>query len=330
MLLLGGIAVFLLGLRFIGENTERALGSRIKSWLNQATDNKFTATLLGAGITAFAQSSVAINMAVVSLVDAGVVSFLGACAVIVGTNIGTTVTAQLVSLSFGAVDVTAIGSLVCFFGLILSSVKKGKLRFVGDIFIGFGLVFIGIEIITDTVKNFYDYSWFINFFTVKSAPILLLIGFFITAACQSSSVVSGILVILAADGKVDFYSSIFVILGANIGSSVAVIFASRKKGLTARRAALFNLVFNAIGAAVFALFFFFFKDFFTNLFVNGSLPRAVANFHTFFNLAAAIVLLPFLNVLKKLCFFIERDKKSFKPVPPFKNANQSIDNFLIK
>ena len=308
MLLLGGIAVFLLGLRFIGENTGLALGKKMRSWLSVATGNRFGAILLGTGITAVAQSSVAINMAVISLVDAGVITFFGACAVIVGTNIGTTVTAQLVSLSSSASSVTAIGSAIAFFGFVLSNLKGKKLRFIGDIMIGFGLVFVGIEIITDAVKNFYDEAWFINFFTIKSPPILLLNGFFITAACQSSSIVSGILVILAADNKVDFSSCVFVILGANIGSCAALVVASAKNGVTAKRAAIFNLVFNAFGALVFAPFFFLFRDFFTDLFASSSpLSRAVANFHTFFNVAAALVFAPLLRPLEKLCAFIVKD-----------------------
>lgn len=313
MLLLGGITVFILGLRFIGENVERALGERVRTGIANATKNPLTACLFGAGVTCLAQSSVAVNMAIVGLVDAGVVAFSGACAVIIGTNIGTTITAQLVSLSFGTFDVTAFGSLVCFFGLVASLAWKGRFRFQGDILIGFGLIFIGIKIMTEAVGSFYGYEWFDSFFAIKSAPILLLNGFFITAICQSSSVVSSILVILAADGKVDFYSVVFLILGSNIGTCLSVVNASRNKGVTARKAAVFNFVFNAIGALLFAAAFALFKDFFLSLFTSHApVARAVANFHTFFNTASAVVLFPFIKPMERLCdlFFIKKEKKT--------------------
>ena len=313
MLLAGGIAVFLLGLRFIGENAERALGHGFDKRLKAATDNPFSAVLIGTGVTCFAQSSVAINMALISLVDAGVVSFFGACAVIVGTNIGTTVTAQLTSLSFSKFDVTAVGSLAAFCGFVTTALRGGKYRSLGDIFIGFGLIFIAIEIMTRSMRGFYPYEWFTDIFSIKSPPILLLNGFFVTAICQSSSVVSSILVILAYSGKIDFSSAAYVILGANVGTCMAVIFSSRKKCAAARQAALFNLLFNAAGVAILGTVFYIFNDFFVGLFLSGSsIPRAVANFHTAFNVIAALVLLPFIKPLGKLCRIIENDEAARK------------------
>lgn len=313
MLLLGGVTVFILGLRLIGENVERALGENVRRGIASATKRPLTACLFGAGVTAVAQSSVAVNMAVISLVDIGVVTFTGACAVIIGTNIGTTMTAQLVSLSFASFDVTAIGSLVCFFGFVLSGVKGGRFRAHGDILLGFGLIFIGIEIMTDTAKLFYGEEFFTRLFSIRSAPIMLLNGFFITALCQSSSVVSSLLVILAADGKIDFYSAVFIILGSNVGTCAAVMVATRNKGLVARRAALFNLIFNAVGAALFAAAFGVFKDFFIDLFTkNAGIARAVANFHTFFNTVSALLLFPFLKPLGRLCGLICKEKTSVR------------------
>ena len=166
MLLSGGIAVFLLGLRFISENVERAAGERFRRLVSRATKSPAGAALAGVGTTALAQSSVAIDMAVVSLADGGVISFLGACAVVVGANIGTTVTAQLVSFSFSSFNVTAFGSLSCIFGFILSAVKGGKYRAAGDIAVGFGLIFIGINVMTDAVVLFYGKRWFEALFSI--------------------------------------------------------------------------------------------------------------------------------------------------------------------
>ena len=302
MLFLGGIAVFSLGLRFIGENFGSAAGDRVSLSIKKTTENPFAAILFGVGTTALAQSSVAIDMAVVSLVDAGAVSFLSACAVVIGANVGTTVTAQLVSFSFSAFSVTAIGSLVCFSGFLLSNFKGRRSRAAGDIMIGFGLIFIGIEIMTETINLFYDSKIFIALFSAKSLPIMLLNGIMITAICQSSSVVSSILVILAADGKVDFQSAVFIMLGANVGSCFAVINASKNNGVYSRRVAIFNLLFNALGALMFAAVFSVTGDFFTGLFIKGAnTARAVANFHTFFNTVTAVIAFPFLKPLCRLC-----------------------------
>ena len=285
MLLSGGIAVFLLGLRFISENVERAAGERFRRLVSRATKSPAGAALAGVGTTALAQSSVAIDMAVVSLADGGVISFLGACAVVVGANIGTTVTAQLVSFSFSSFNVTAFGSLSCIFGFIFSAVKGGKYRAAGDIAVGFGLIFIGINVMTDAVVLFYGKRWFEALFSIESAPIMLLNGFFITAICQSSSVVSSILVILAADGKITFGSAVFLILGANVGSTIAVVNATVKRGGTALRVALFNMIFNAAGALLFIVADLVSRGAVVRLFSSDTdAHRAVANFHTFFQI----------------------------------------------
>lgn len=329
MLFLGGIAVFSLGLRFIGENVGKAAGDRLKTSVERATANPFGASLLGLGATALAQSSVAIDMAVVGLVDAGAISFLSACALIMGANIGTTVTAQLVSFSFSSFSVTAVGSLVCFLGFIFANVKGKRRRAAGDIMIGFGLIFIGIEIMTETVNLFYDSKFFLMLFSVKSLPIMLLNGIMITAICQSSSVVSSILVILAADGKVDFQSAVFIMLGANVGSCFAVINASKNNGVYSRRVALFNLIFNALGALVFAAVFSVTGDFFTGLFIKGAnTARAVANFHTFFNTVTAVIAFPFLKSLCRLCEFLTPETNK-KRRAKRQNRAYSIDNAAL-
>ncbi|MBO7525514.1 MAG: Na/Pi cotransporter family protein [Clostridia bacterium] len=326
MLFLGGIAVFSLGLRFIGENFGSAAGDRVSLSIKKTTENPFAAILFGVGTTALAQSSVAIDMAVVSLVDAGAVSFLSACAVVIGANVGTTVTAQLVSFSFSAFSVTAIGSLVCFSGFLLSNFKGRRSRAAGDIMIGFGLIFIGIEIMTETINLFYDSKIFIALFSAKSLPIMLLNGIIVTAICQSSSVVSSILVILAADGKVDFSGAVFFMLGANIGSCFAVINASKNKGIVSRRVALFNLIFNFFGAIIFAAAYCVSKDTFVKIFTGGAnVSRAIANFHTFFNTASALAAFPFLKPLCSLTVKLMPEKSKTGRLKR-QNRAYSIDN----
>lgn len=321
MLMLGGVTVFVLGLRFIGENVEKATGKRLKRALYVATANPFSAALLGMGTTAVAQSSVAIDMAVVSLADAGAIPYIGACAVVMGANIGTTVTAQLVSFSFSTFSVTALGSLVCFIGVLLSGAFSEKYASTGNILIGFGLIFIGIEIMTEKIVCFYDSVIFQTLFSSVSLPIMLLNGIFVTAICRSSSVVTSILVILAADGKVDVYGAMFLMLGANIGSCFAVIDATKKKGELSKSVAVFNLLFNVFGAVLFIAAFAFLKNAFS-LAMNfeNSPARAVANFHTFFNTASAILLFPFIKPLGRLSAAMVFGKKIKKRATKLGNA----------
>lgn len=301
--LLGGIAVFLSGLKILADNFYRSLGGGLKNKIRCVTKSKCLSVLVGAGTTALMQSSVAVNMMVVSLAENSVISLASACAVIIGTNIGTTVTAQIVSLtSSEGLIVTAIGSLICFAGFCLSQVSAPKFSSVGKMLFGFGIVFIGVNIMGGYCETFYDKSWFKNFFLIKSPPISLLNGFFITAVCQSSSVVISMLVILSSSGAVSVACAIYMILGANIGSSVAVILASGKMSVFGKRAAYFNLVFNAVGAAVTFVITLLFEKPIENLFIKTSfsLGGAIANFHTFFNLVSGVLCIPFLDGLSKL------------------------------
>jgi len=310
---LGGITVFLLGLRLISRNMGLFVTGRLSSAVYKATDNVFSAVGIGAGVTAFAQSSVAINMVVVSLVDGGAIPMCGACAVVIGTNVGTTITAQLTSFSFGTFDVAAIGALIAFIGFLLSALSDEKAAAAGGIMLGFGLVFMGIEILTEKAQAFYGYEWFGRFFLIDSPAILLLNGFIITAVCQSSSVVSSMLVILSAGGLIPFEHSVFMILGSNIGSTICVMLFSAKKSLAARKVAFFNFLFNLFGAAIFTVIMLFFGGQTSLLFTSTSRSagRAVANFHTFFNVASGVIALPFLKPLTKLCdvFIKERGVK---------------------
>ncbi len=312
--LLGGIAIFITGLKLIAQNFGSVLGGNLKKWIQNLTGSRCLGVLLGAGTTSLMQSSVAVNMLVISLVESSVITLAGACAVIIGTNIGTTITAQLVSLSFnGSINVSAIGSLICFLGFLLTESKKEKTKLFGDMLLGFGFVFIGIKIMTSAMESFYGYKWFLNFFLIKSPPIILLNGFFITALCQSSSVVTSMLVILASSQVVSVENAIYMILGANIGSCISVILASSKMSLAAKRTAVFNLVFNALGAGLFFVIMLVFGKNVESIMINTSqnAGSAVANFHTFFNVFVGVLALPFITPLCKLVCKILPERKEF-------------------
>lgn len=309
---LGGVALFILGLKMVSDNMRYLVSGKLSWLIYRATENPFSAMGIGAGVTAVAQSSVAVNVVLISLVDGGAVSFLGACAVVIGTNVGTTATAQLTSLSFGGLDMSALGAALALTGLIVSAVRSQKWRAVGGIILGFGLVFTGICVIGERVESFYAYDWFRKFFLSDNGLILLLNGFFITAVCQSSSVVSSMLVIFCAANLIGFEHAVYLLLGANIGTTLPVLFLSVKKCAAARRVALFNLLFNLVGATLFFIIMIPFGDGIGELFTStsSSAGRAVANFHTFFNVASALVVVPIIKPFSKLCNVIIKDNQA--------------------
>ncbi|MBP5176960.1 MAG: Na/Pi cotransporter family protein [Clostridia bacterium] len=308
--LVGAVTLFLLGLKIVADDMGLLMTDRLKNALYKATANPLSAVGIGAGVTAVAQSGVAINFVLVSLVDGGAVSLLGALAVVIGTNVGTTMTAQITSLSLGLFDVSALGGALAFSGFMYSALVKNKTKHLGGVVMGFGVVFIAIDLLSVGTGAFYEYEWFRSFFLIDNPFVLILNGLFITAVCQSSSVVSSMLVILSSGGLMTFENAVFLILGANVGTTVSVMVFSFGKSVAARRTAVFNVLFNVTGAALF---------FITSLLTGGAVfdvftrcsataGRAVANFHTFFNLAFGVAVLPLIKPLSRLLAVIVRDQ----------------------
>lgn len=317
-LLLGAIALFLYGLKILADGVSDLAGAKLTKIVRRATSNRFSGALAGTLVTSVAQSSVATNMIVIALVEKGVISFVCASAVIMGTNVGTTVTAQLVSLSrSSSFDVTAIGSLVAFLGFILT-LKRGQICCsLGKAMLGFGFIFTGIELLTGAVERFKIYAWFTNLFFVENKLLLVLNGFILTAILQSSSVLTSVMVVLASLGLLDFESAIFLVLGANIGTCLPVIFATLSMSKESFKCALFNVVFNIFGCLLFFPLLCVWGEELTKIgLFSTPIVRAIANFHTFFNVAVTCVLLPFLkpfcNLVEKICEFLWSDRKRFK------------------
>jgi phosphate:Na+ symporter len=237
-----------------------------------------------------------------------------------GTNVGTTVTAQLVSLStISNFNVTAIGSFIAFIGLLLNFCKKDSLKNIGLSALGFGFIFIGIKLLTESVECFEKYAWFTSLFKVKNPVLLLLNGFVITAILQSSSVVTSVMIVLGSIGLIDFKSATFLILGANVGTCLPVIFASLSMGKESIKCSIFNIAFNIAGVVIFFLPIVLLGDKIASIsaFSNG-IGRSIANFHTFFNVAVTLILTPLLKYFCKLVdyvynlLFTEKAKKSIK------------------
>ncbi len=306
MLLLGGITLFLFGLKFMSENMEKISGRQIKNMLYSCTKNRFSSVLTGVFSTAILQSSVATNIIIIGFVSSGILSFFSASAIVMGTNIGTTITAQLVSLSNGNfIDMTSVGAITCFLGFVLTFLKSKKLYHTGYIMAGFGMLFMGLHVVNDCVRFFKNFEFFNNLFLVDNEFVLFLNGLVITMIVQSSSAVTSIMIILAGNGLLTFEGSMFLILGTNIGTCSAVILASLNKSVEARRTACFNLAFNVFGSLITFLPILLFKTQIALSFesFSGGIERQIANFHTLFNVLTTIIILP---ILRPFTNFIEK------------------------
>lgn len=303
LLMLGGITVFLYGLSVMSENVRAVAGGKLGVLLARATGSPLRGVISGAVATAVVQSSTAINIMLVGFVNAGIIGLAQAIPVVMGANVGTTVTAQLVSLSGSNIfNITAMGSLVAFIGFLLTLGKAERARRAGGIMLGFGLVFIGLEIMNASVCAFRTYSLFRRLFTVSHPLLMLVNGFLITAITQSSSAVSSFMIILALNGIITFEGGMYLLLGANIGAGVAVLIVSAGLGEEARRVALANLLFNILGTAILIVPLMLFEGqvacFFAR--VSGGIERQIANFHTAFNLFTTLTLLPFVKFFERL------------------------------
>ena len=302
LLALGGITLFLFGLKLISENMEQLAGQGMKSLLRTLSKNDFYGVLTGAISTSILQSSIATNVITVGFVSSGVLTFRSAMPIIMGANIGTTVTAQLVSLSGSSLNVTAIGSLVMFIGFIFTFFKGDKIKKIGLVMLGFGTLFAGLDILSSSIAYFKNFDWFRGIFLTKNHFLLLLNGILITAIVQSSSAVTSVIIILSSNGLIGFESAMFLILGSNVGTCFSVVIASLSKSEEAQKAAIFNLAFNLFGALTLFFPLAIFSEEIALAFgaFSGGIERQIANFHTLFNLFVTLALTPFLKPFSRL------------------------------
>ncbi len=302
LIALSGVTLFLFGLKLISENMEKLAGNGMKKLLKTCTRNDFFGVLTGAISTSVLQSSVATNVITVGFVSSEILTFRSAMPIIMGANIGTTITAQLVSLSGTSLNVTAIGALVMFIGFIFTFLKSEKFNYVGLTMVGFGMLFTGLDILSLSVAYFKNFAWFRGVFLVENHLLLLLNGLLITAIVQSSSAVTSIIIVLASNGLIGFENAMFLILGSNIGTCFSVVIASLSKSIDAQKTAIFNLLFNVVGAVILFLPLSLFSKQTARLFgaFSGGIERQIANFHTLFNVVVTLALTPFLKSFVKV------------------------------
>jgi len=288
---LGGLALFLYGMQLMGEGLQKAAGHKLEKILEVLTGRIIYGVLLGAGVTAVLQSSSATTVMTVGMVNAGLMTLKQAFGIVMGANIGTTMTAQLI-----AFKLTDGVTLIIAIGFALSFIATGKkFRYTGQILFGFGLLMLGMGMMGDAVSPLRKYQGFVEFIqTFGEHPILgLLVGTLMTCVIQSSSATIGILMAMAGQGLIPLEGAIPVLLGDNIGTCVTAVLASLRANKTAKRVATSHVLFNLIGSVIFVIFMDFFIKFVLAVSPAGDIPRQIANAHTSFNLLNTMLFLPF-------------------------------------
>ncbi|MBQ7027019.1 MAG: Na/Pi cotransporter family protein [Ruminococcus sp.] len=306
--LLGGLALFLYGMQMMSDGLEAAAGDKMKSILEKLTSNRFLAVAVGAVITAVIQSSSATTVMVVGFVNTGLMSLSQAVWIIMGANIGTTITGQLIAL-----DVGAAAPLIAFIGVaMIVFLKMPKVQHIGKIAAGLGVLFIGMDMMGGSMEPLKESESFISIMTEFSNPALgILAGAVFTAVIQSSSASVGILQTLANEGLIAFDSAAFVLFGQNIGTCITAVLASIGTNRSAKRTTIIHLLFNIIGTAIFTTLCLLLPVTDWVKSISPDLPASqIANMHTVFNVATTLILIPFGNYLAKFAEKILPDTES--------------------
>ena len=304
--MLGGLALFLFGMQMMGDGLEAAAGNKMKQILEKLTSNRFKGVIVGALITAIIQSSSATTVMVVGFVNTGLMTLQQAVWIIMGANIGTTITGQLIAL-----DIGAIAPLIAFLGVAcIMFIKNERVKHIASIFAGLGILFVGMDMMSAAMYPLRESETFISLMTSIKNPLLCIaIGAIFTALIQSSSASVGILQALASTGLVPFSTAVFILFGQNIGTCITAVLAAIGTKTNAKRTTVIHLLFNVIGTAIFTIIcivtpFIGFMESFTD-----NPVQQIANMHTTFNIVTTCLLLPFGTLLAKIATKILPEKE---------------------
>ena len=309
--LLAGSGVFMAGMNMLSSNLEKIAGNKMKSLLGKISNNRFAGVGIGASVTAIIQSSAATTVMAIGFVNAGVMTLMQATAIIMCANIGTTVTGLLVSLS--SFDISLYFSVFTFIGIMMMFIKNDKVKIIGGILAGLGLLFVGLDLMSNAFNDPAIKEFFIKIFTSINFPLLLILcGIVFTALLQSSSAATGLVIVMVGNGAIDVSSALFIILGSNIGTCVTAIIASIGTTTNAKRTAFIHLAFNVIGTIIFTIFIWIFTPYIVS-FLDAIFPNngemQIALFHIIFNVTTTLLLLPFIKWLVRLAELVIREKK---------------------
>ncbi|WP_312700610.1 Na/Pi cotransporter family protein [Sedimentibacter sp.] len=305
--LIGGLGLFLFGMSYMGDGLQKAAGNKMKGILAALTRNRLMGVLVGALVTGVIQSSSATTVMVVGFVNAGLMNLGQAVGIIMGANIGTTVTAFLVSL-----NITQFATLMVGVGVFMYlASKKKKIKSIAEVIIGFGILFIGMKFMSDSMKPLQSNPNFTGLITKFNNPFLgILVGFVMTAILQSSSATTGLLIAVATTGVITFEQAFPIVFGQNIGTCVTALLASIGANKTAKRAAVIHLLFNISGTLIFMIFLRRPAEWIIYNTVPNYVPQEIAAGHILFNVANVIILFPFANLLVKASEILVKDDGS--------------------
>ena len=319
--MIGGLALFLYGMDAMGAGLSKLSGGRMERLLEKLTSKRIMAVLEVAGVTAVIQSSSATTVMVVGFVNSGIMKLNQAVGIIMGANIGTTITSWLLSLTgiqgssfvLQMLKPSSFSPILAVIGVgLIMFTKNEKKKDIGSIFIGFAILMYGMEAMSGAVAPLADNEKFTGILTMFSNPLLgLLAGTILTAVIQSSSASVGILQALCATGAVNFSTALPIIMGQNIGTCITAIISSIGTSKNAKRTAAVHLFFNIIGTIIFMVVFYTLNVFVHFQFLNtAASPAGIAVIHSLFNIGATILLFPFANLLEKMAIFVIPDKES--------------------
>lgn len=338
--MIGGLALFLYGMHILSDGLEKLSGGRLERVLEHLTNNRLKAVLLGAGVTAVIQSSSATTVMVVGFVNSGIMKLSQAIGIIMGANVGTTITSWVLSLTgiesdsllLQLVKPTSFSPILAMIGVVfIMFIKNGKKRDLGSIFVGFAILMFGMDMMSSAMQPLSEVPEFTQFFTMFTNPVLgIIVGALVTAVIQSSSASVGILQALCASGTVTYAAAVPIILGQNIGTCVTAMMSGVGASKNAKRAAIVHLLFNIIGTTIFVIAFYSLNAILHFSFMSDQANRAgIALVHTGFNIAATLVLLPFANVLEKLSLFVIKPDESEKKQAQEKELFAKMDERFL-
>ena len=329
LVLLAGCGVFIAGMNMLGEGLEKSAGGGLKKLLGKISGNRFAGVGVGAGATAIIQSSSATSVMVIGFVNAGIMTLFQATAIIMGANIGTTITGVIVAFSYLDFVKLAVAAMA-FVGVMLTFFKMDKAKQIGGILCGFGLIFVGLDVMGNAFDNYPEITeFFQKLFKKVDFPLLLVVlGTIFTAIIQSSSAATGIFITMVGAGALGLENALFLVLGSNIGTCITAVLASIGTSKNAKRTALIHLSFNVIGSIFFTALIWICKTQAVDILqgITSSQEMQLAWFHVIFNVTTTLLLLPFIKQLVALATKIIPDKVEEKETRQLKY----VDELLLK
>ncbi len=347
--ILGGITVFMIGMEILSSNLEKAAGSKMRRLIGKATKNKFLGIGTGTAITAIIQSSSATTVMVVGFVNIGLMTLTQATSIIMGANIGTTISAFIsaLSLSGSSLEISALFAFISFVGMLMTLLcREEKTKRIGYILAGLGMIFIGMYTMSFTVSNLTEgdgevaqaitnmFKTIGNGKTILTWEILVLflLGLVLTAIMQSSAAITAIVITLASSGFITLQMAMFIVMGTNIGTCFTAIISSIGTSTNAKRAACIHLCFNIIGSIIFAIPTIVWGDdiaSFLEYLMPGNVTWQIAIFHLVFNVTTTLILMWFIPYLVKLACFLVRDEKGKAPAAA-EESDEMLDKRFLK